>query len=97
MPTLLISVLAGGIVGWLCHGRVWRALSLSVPASAACFGVMWCLRSEPQEVEAQWLASQPGFWIFVYIVFCLLPCAVGAAITTALSRQARNRGRKLTP
>jgi len=94
MLALLTALLAGGIVGWLCHGHLWRALSLSVPASAVVLVVLWSIGSEPQEVEIQWMVSQPEFWVFVYVLLCLLPCAGGAAATTVFYRQLRNQNSK---
>ena len=91
MPALFIVILAGVMVGWLCRGHLWRAVLLSVPTSAASLGIVWLLRAEPQEVEAQWVVSQSGFWMMVYILF-FLACAGGAATTSVLYRRVRDKG-----
>lgn len=86
MAALIITLLAGGVVGWLSRGHLWRALALSVLASAACFGVVWWLKGESQEILIQWMESQFGFQMLAYTLGFFLPCACAAAVAAALHR-----------
>ncbi len=91
MTSLIVTVLAGGVVGWLCRGHLWRALALSVLASAACFGVAWWLKGESQEILIQWMESQLGFQMLAYTLAFLLPCAGGAAVAAAMYRSVNRK------
>ncbi len=91
MTALIVTVLAGGMVGWLCRRHVWRALALSVLVSAACFGVAWWLKGESQEILFQWMESQIWFQMLAYTLGFLLPCAGSAAMVAALYRNAHSK------
>jgi hypothetical protein len=86
MAALIITLLAGGVVGWLSHGHLWRAFALSVLTSAACFGVAWWLKGESQEILIKWMESQFGFQVLAYILGFFLPCACAATVAAALHR-----------
>jgi hypothetical protein len=81
MVALIITIFAGGAVGWLCHGRFRRSVALTVLVSAVCFGVAWCSKRESPEVLIQWMQSQLGSQVLAYSLGFLLPCAAGATVT----------------
>ena len=94
MITLAITILTGGTIGWLCHGRLWRALVLSVLASAACFGIAWRLKAESQEILIQWAESQLEINALAFAFGFLLPCAAGAAVAVVLYQKINGKGRR---
>lgn len=88
---LFVTVLGGGLAGWLGHEHLWRTVALCVLVSGAWFGVACSLRTESEEALIQWIHRQLGYQILVYILGFLLPCAGGAVVGAVLYRNADNQ------
>ncbi len=76
--------IAGALIGWLCRGRLQRALLLSIAGSVALLGMLWWYGGEPKSWDLRYLPTFPVYWIFPYILFFLLPSAASACVVTLL-------------
>jgi hypothetical protein len=88
---VVVCLVLGAIVGWLCRGRIMLALILSIPASIGWIMLgAWYAATFSNQFSWQ-DPSGTVYWIGVpYLLFCLLP-ASGAALFVTIYWRCRRK------